>query len=96
MKADAIALKELDNVATALRDLKAGEIALVRSGQKHLPIEVQESIPFGHKFAIMDINHGGVVVKYGEPTGLVTADILTGEHVHLHNVEGTRGRGDRK
>ena len=33
--------------------------------------------------------------KYGEVIGAATRDIRVGEHVHVHNVEGKRGRGDR-
>jgi altronate dehydratase small subunit len=36
------------------------------------------------------------VIKYGETIGLATSDISPGEHVHVHNVEGQRGRGDRR
>jgi altronate dehydratase small subunit len=40
------------------------------------------------------IGKGDDVVKYGEIIGRATADIAKGEHVHVHNIESLRGRGD--
>lgn len=57
-------------------------------------IKLVDDIPFGHKFAIMPINEGKEVVKYGETIGRATEDITPGEWVHTHNCESTRGRGD--
>ena len=37
-----------------------------------------------------DIAKGEPVVKYGEHIGVAGADIRTGEHVHVHNVESHR------
>ncbi|VFS54652.1 Uncharacterised protein [Leminorella grimontii] len=34
------------------------------------------------------------VYKYGESIGRATQAIELGEHVHVHNVESERGRGD--
>ncbi len=34
------------------------------------------------------------MLKYGQVIGRATADIAVGEHVHVHNIESTRGRGD--
>jgi altronate dehydratase small subunit len=85
-----------DNVATVVRPLEKDEHILLTIGGKLETVILEQSIPFGHKFAIRDIYHGGDVIKYGETIGIATADILIGEHVHLHNVEGTRGRGDHQ
>ena len=41
-----------------------------------------------------DIKKGTPIIKYGETIGLATEDIKEGDHVHVHNVEGLRGRGD--
>ncbi|MDQ6598863.1 SAF domain-containing protein [Bacillus salipaludis] len=38
---------------------------------------------------------GEDILKYGEVIGLATTDIEPGEHVHIHNLEGKRGRGDK-
>jgi len=37
---------------------------------------------------------GEPVIKYGSPIGLATVEIAEGQHVHVHNVASTRGRGD--
>lgn len=57
---------------------------------------MKEDVKFGHKFAIKDIKKGEHVIKYSESIGTATKDISIGEHVHVHNVESDRGRGDKK
>jgi altronate dehydratase small subunit len=85
-----------DNVATALRPLAAGEIIGVSAGGQERSVKLLQPIPFGHKFALRDIPAGENVIKYGEKIGLAAAAISRGGHVHIHNVEGSRGRGDLK
>jgi altronate dehydratase small subunit len=34
------------------------------------------------------------VLKYGESIGVASSDIQMGQLVHVHNLEGARGRGD--
>lgn len=80
-----------DNVATAVQPLTAGErVELEGLGA----ITVLDPIPFGHKFAITDIEPGDLIVKYGHAIGRATKPISVGQHVHVHNVAGSRGRGD--
>ena len=88
-----------DNVATALVELAPGTIvdrpdAGGANSGVGSRIEVRAAIPFGHKVALAPIRAGEPVVKYGEVIGLASADIAPGEHVHVHNVESQRGRGD--
>lgn len=90
----AIVISEKDNVATALEDIPAGALVKVRVGAEEREIQVVTAIQFGHKFALRPIPKGGDVIKYGEVMGKATADINPGEHVHVHNVESQRGRGD--
>lgn len=94
VKVRAIVISEKDNVATALEDIPAGAKVRVRIGGEEQEIEVQSAIQFGHKFALKPIPQGGEIIKYGEVMGKATAQIQTGEHVHVHNVESQRGRGD--
>jgi altronate dehydratase small subunit len=58
-------------------------------------LTLRSDIPFGHKFALRAIATGARVVKYGEVIGVATRPIAAGDHVHVHNVDGLRGRGDR-
>lgn len=83
-----------DNVATAVKDIPLQEkIEFVMSGESR-EIEIVDSIPLGHKFAIKPITKGQNIVRYGEFIGKATEDIDVGKLVHVHNVESTRGRGD--
>lgn len=84
-----------DNVAVALSDLPSGVLVTVGGPEEPLAITIRDPIPFGHKFALRFIRKGEDVVKYGETIGRAVADIPAGAHVHVHNVEGIRGRGDR-
>ena len=92
----AIVIDSKDNVATALVELPKTEVVVVEIGDDKLDIMLLENIFAGHKFALRDLKIGGPVIKYGETIGLATANILPGQLVHVHNVEGTRGRGDKQ
>lgn len=84
-----------DNVATTLGPLKAGAAVTVdRHGTRHTVV-LADDIPFGHKFALEAIGEGAQVRKYGVVVARATCAIATGQHVHVHNVESNRGRGDR-
>ncbi|MEH7235420.1 UxaA family hydrolase [Bacillus sp. JJ1562] len=90
----AVLMNENDNVATVLADLEAESFVSASNGDKKLEVKLLQSIPFGHKFAVALIKKGEKIYKYGEIIGVASCDIATGEHVHVHNLEGTRGRGD--
>ena len=94
MKQSAIVLNVKDNVATALADLKSGDVLQVEVGDKTQEIKLTSDIPFGHKFSLSRIELNSPVIKYGEVIGVATATIETGDYVHIHNVASTRGRGD--
>lgn len=91
---DAIVLNSSDNVATAVQDLKAGQQATVRFGRELSEIAMGEDVPYGHKLAVRLIHKGEDILKYGEVIGRATADIKSGCHAHVQNVESMRGRGD--
>ncbi len=94
MKRSALLTNDTDTVATALDDLTDGqEAAFERAGEVE-KIVLRENIPFGHKFALADIQAGDEVLKYGEVIGRATSFIGQGMHVHVHNLESLRGRGD--
>jgi altronate dehydratase small subunit len=91
---DAIILREVDNVATAVQDLKAGQESIMRLDRERKRIVVAEDIPYGHKFTVRPIHRGENVLKYGEVIGRATMDIEAGYHAHVQNIESLRGRGD--
>nr|WP_322114342.1 UxaA family hydrolase [Fictibacillus sp. KU28468] len=90
-----IMMKPLDHVAIALMDLPQGALLLVRCEDTEQEVELKQDIRFGHKFAVKAIGQGEEILKYGEVIGRAVADIEIGEHVHVHNLEGIRGRGDK-
>jgi altronate dehydratase small subunit len=90
---EAIIIDPLDNVATTTTNLEAGSTVTFKSGSKKR-VKLKQSIPFGHKFALENIKKGEKVIKYGEMIGRATQSIDEGDHVHIHNVESMRGRGD--
>ncbi len=92
----AIIMDPKDNVATLLSDVDKNEMVQARLGEKSVKEQVRESIRFGHKFALSTIHTGANVVKYGEIIGRATQHIDKGHHVHVHNVESLRGRGDKR
>jgi len=75
-----------DHVATALRDLLAGE-ALDLHGQA---VTARADIPKGHKIAVRAVAKGDDVLKYGWPIGRAVAGIALGDHRHVPNGETRR------
>lgn len=95
MKKKALVIHKKDNVAVAVVPIKAGErVTVKRDGEEE--IEVRDEIQYGHKFALEDFAPGDPVVKYGEIIGQASQNIKRGSHVHVHNLESRRGRGDLK
>ncbi|MDL2060314.1 UxaA family hydrolase [Mesosutterella sp. AGMB02718] len=92
----ALKLTAKDTVATALDDAKPGDrIELLLHGEdRREAVTAQEPIPFGFKVCAAPMKKGDPVIKYGLPIGRATRDIRAGELVHVHNIEGCRGRGD--
>ncbi len=90
----ALIMKEADNVATVIENVEAGEQISARIGDRTKTLVTEEKIPFGFKVALTDIPKGESVKKYGEVIGKASVSIKKGQLVHIHNVEGTRGRGD--
>lgn len=85
-----------DNVATVFStETRAGEtVAVTTRTGRVCPLTALTAIPYGHKIAVTDIEEGDAIVKYGEVIGRASAGIRAGEHVHVHNMESCRGRGD--
>ena len=90
-----VMMKPQDKVAVALEPIPAGVKVTVRCQDHTFEVDLKDDIEFGHKFSVVPIQSGEVILKYGEAIGLSTRDISVGEHVHVHNLEGKRGRGDR-
>ena len=90
----AVIMDRHDNVATAVEEIRAGEEVAIPAVGSALTLRATEAIPFGFKIALQDIPKGGIIRKYGETIGTAGTDIAKGAMVHIHNLEGTRARGD--
>ncbi len=88
--ASAVVISEQDNVATATRNIAAGEKITVNIGNKSTELLIKDNIRFLHKFASREIKKGENVLKYGAVIGEATQNISPGEHVHTHNVRSLR------
>lgn len=88
-------LSEKDSVAVSLNDIPEHTTVVVKANDKEISVTILEPISFGHKFAVKTIEQGADIIKYGEVIGSAVVAIQAGEHVHVHNLEGKRGRGDK-
>lgn len=91
----AIILNASDNVATLVDPGKKGE-SVDLTGETTGKVTLADDVAFGHKLATRAIEKGDPILKYGKVIGQATQAIGLGEHVHIHNVEALRARGDRK
>lgn len=81
----AIQVRAADTVATALRDLSAGEQVLAGGTQ----VTLRSDIPAHHKFALVPHAKGAPVIRFGETFACASQDIAAGDHVHAHNAATT-------
>lgn len=83
-----------DNVVTAVEEIQAGENVAIPLAGTLLTLIATETIPFGFKIALKEIPQGEIIRKYGETIGRASSTIAKGSMIHIHNLEGTRARGD--
>jgi len=95
-KLQAIVMKAKDNVCTVIEAIVPEMEVSMEAGGEIIRVQATEAIPVGHKLAILDIRQGENIIKYGEVIGRATQNIQMGQHVHVHNLESCRGRGDRQ
>jgi altronate hydrolase len=77
-----IRLHPLDNVGVACRALAKGQLLNVGGYE----IQVVQAISPGHKVALIPIDAGAAVLRYGEFIGRAYRRIEPGEHVHVQNL----------
>ena len=90
----ALIMHPTDNVATAVEEIQDGEEVAIPVVGTALTLRAIEAIPFGFKIALQEIPQGQIIRKYGETIGKANQPIAKGALVHIHNLEGTRARGD--
>tara|TARA_X000000368_G_scaffold182609_1_gene144212 strand:- start:141 stop:428 length:288 start_codon:yes stop_codon:yes gene_type:complete len=59
----------------------------IMENDKTVKIQPTNEIPLGHKIAMVDLNEGDTILKYGHDIGKVVKTIKKGEHVHVQNVK---------
>ena len=96
MKPSALLMKLNDDVATVLAEVSAGDVVAIRFNQEYFDLQAKEKIPRGHKIALRCIDPDNIVRKYGQTIGIASKSIQPGDHVHVHNLESCRGRGDKR
>ena len=92
--ANAVIMYPNDNVVTAITDLNKGEIVKYKVDDQWFEVILIDNISFGHKLAVKEIKQAEPIIKYGENIGLANRNISVGEHVHVHNVDSVRGKGN--
>lgn len=94
----ALWVNERDNVATVFSEcVKAGSpVCVVDKKGSQRTVVAQNDIPYAHKIALWEIQQGSHIIKYGQSLGVATQTIGMGEHVHVHNLDSERGRGDKQ
>ena len=89
----AIVLNPADNVATLLYAGQAGD-ACALEGERQGRLVLLQDVPFGHKICVADTVAGETILKYGQVIGRASRAVRAGEHMHVHNIESARARGD--
>lgn len=88
MNKRALMMDKQDNVVTVLDHVKAGELVdIILNGKVIDTITSKNEIDHYHKLAVRSISLHQEVFKYGEIIGKCTKPIVTGEHVHVNNIE---------
>lgn len=92
----AIKCSDADNTAVVFsEDAQSGMTVHVRDKKGMIQeVKLLSDIPYGHKLAVKTIHAGEPVLKYGEVIGVAVRNIDMGEHVHVHNLDSRRARGD--
>ncbi len=80
-------LNEKDNVAVVLFDAQPGQLLTFGS----TTVTVTETVPYGHKVALVDFKEGDLVYKYGYVIGRCSKDTRKGGWMHVHNIASCRG-----
>jgi altronate hydrolase len=84
----AIVMEASDNVATAFETIGADNDVEILSANNEVinHIMAKESIPFGYKMAVSNIEKDANIFKYGTNIGRCASEIKKRELVHIHNL----------
>ncbi len=84
METNAVLVNPKDNIAVAIKEIKAGEAV---TGIGDLELQANEDILRNHKVAIAEVAENEPVLKYGERIGFASKPIKAGDWVHSHNLK---------
>jgi len=84
METNAVLVNPKDNIAVAIKEIKAGETV---TGIGELELQANEDIMRNHKVAIAEVAENEPVLKYGERIGFASKPIRAGDWVHSHNLK---------
>ncbi len=59
----------------------------VMDSDETIAVKAVDDIPLGHKIALVELEKGAHVIKYGFPIGRTTQPIGKGAHLHVHNTK---------
>ena len=88
----ATTLDSADNVATTLEPVAAGDHVTVWTTDGIVVVEAREPVALCHKIALVDLERGAKVIKYGQCIGEATTPIARGSWVHIHNLRSRRAQ----
>ena len=78
-----------DNVATVIQPVSLGETVRWECGGQTGEVTAVTAVPRFHKVAVLPIEKGSKIIKYGQTIGVATQEIPAGAHVHTQNCVGT-------
>lgn len=81
----AVLIDQADNVATLTAAAEPGSLIQLDDDRQ---VTAAESIPNGHKVALVAIAAGEPILKYGQVIGVASEPTGAGCHVHTHNLTG--------
>lgn len=84
-----------DDVGVATMDLAADEVvqALTLDGDPVADIQLIDEVPLAHKVAMRAMEAGHDLIEYGRAIGSTSEAVVTGAHVHTHNLRSNRWSG---
>jgi len=91
-----IRMNKKDNVTTVIQNISLNQDVEIidKHGCALIIMNARDHNNMGHKIALQDIPEGELVFKYGFTIGKAIVNLNKGNHVHLHNIESQKGRGD--
>ncbi len=81
-----IRIDATDNVVTVVEEVAEGDEICFAAEDGPRRITPVEPIPSGHTVALVDVEPGEKILKYGQAIGTASCRIAPGQHVHVHNV----------